>query len=59
MTSSGTDTQFSGVIDEIRFYDCAVTPDKLVEHYRQLADDNYTLSLTNGSAVVTFYRHSP
>ncbi|WP_405050526.1 alpha-L-fucosidase [Salmonella enterica] len=59
MTSSGTDTQFSGVIDEIRFYDCAVTPDKLVEHYRQLADDNYTLSLTNGSAVVTFLQAQP
>ncbi|EML8489969.1 alpha-L-fucosidase [Salmonella enterica subsp. enterica] len=59
MTASGTDTRFSGVIDELRFYDCAVTPDRLVEHYRLLADDNYTLTLTNGTARVTFLQAQP
>ncbi|HCL4435438.1 TPA: alpha-L-fucosidase [Salmonella enterica] len=59
MSESGSTDQFLGMIDEIRFYDCAVTPDKLVEHYRQLADDNYTLALTNGSAVVTFQQAQP
>lgn len=52
--SSGADDYFIGAIDEIKIYDIAVTAEKLTEHYRLLADDNYTLEISNGQAIVTF-----
>lgn len=59
LTQSGSDTQFTGVLDELRFYDCAVTADKLVEHYRLLADNNFMLTLNNGMATVAFKQALP
>lgn len=51
---TGIDIPFSGMIDELKFYASAVSDSYLMEHYRLLADDDFSLVSDNGTLTVTF-----